>query len=297
MENITVPGSTPSEGSTITLSLGSLQDITENLEFVDIRLEDGVGGSWTVDTGSLTEIGGNLSFSKLQGLTMPLLSNLQRTQILSFNDVEFMPAFTDLDYTVKWPELSAVTTMGLIDTSLSKFGPFQLSLSPYNGSPEAWITVTGNEQLTNLEINGYGNAGVFAHVNIHDNAASPSVSFPLMTEGSFNISSVSSLSVPGVQTLGSQILEFETQTISSNSFTTLDLSNVSTASGIVEIDSNPSLKSLDLANLNTVTSLKITNNTQLDTINLGSLFTIQKSLEIEGPINTYVFLCLLWSEY
>ena len=295
VQGFVVQASLPSEGSSpSTLSLDPLQEITGNLEFNDIHWPDGVGGAWTVDTGNISGVGVNLTFSNLQQLEMPQFPHLQRTELLSFNDVEFTAAL--IDYKSIWPQLSTVTTLDLIDTSASSFGPLGLPLSPFEGSTFAWITVTGNHGLRSLHVDGYSNPGLSTRINIRDNTASPSVSFPSMTMGSFNISGVNDVSIPGVRTLGLLSSDFETQSISFNSFAALDLSNVSTAYGTIEIDSNPLLRSLDLSSLGTVSNLKITNNSQLNTIDLGNLLAV-KSLDIEGPINTYVSLCLAKSEY
>lgn len=265
-----------------TLSL-ELQEVTGDLEFNRIQIQENMAGGWTVDAERLSDVGGKLIFSELQQLAMPRFPMLNSVTELSFNDVGFTPEF--VNYAAKWPQLSQVTTLNLINTSLSSFGPFALSLSPEDTASGTTINITGNQDLRNVTINGYGNSAVFVRVDVHDNAANPSVSFPLMTGGSFNISGVSGISVPGVQTLGSQYSEFETQTISSNTFTTLDLSNVSTIYGTVEIVGNSALTILDLSTVGTVNNLEITNNPDLATIKLDNLGAIYTSLEINGPID------------
>lgn len=293
-ESVIWPSSSLSK-PTRPIALGALQTVTGSLELNNIQIGDDAASSWTVNGSSLNYVSNNFSCFHLAEFAMPHFPNLSTSGGLVFNNVSLTPV--PLDYEELWPLLLQVTTIDLTNTTLTTFGPFKTGLSPLGGAGDAYITVVDNLHLTDLDINGYNGSTDTVYVNIHSNTEDLVVSFPDMIAGVFNISGVDGLHAPAITTLGSQ--EFDTsevQVISSNGFSTLDFPILATTYGTVEIDSNPSLTTLDLGNLTTVTSLSITNNTSLRKIVLPELQYISTSLYIDGPIDQFVARILLFPQ-
>lgn len=280
------PATSVQQGRTNTIPLGALETISGSLTFRDIKTND--GSAWTIDEqNNLINVDSGLTFSQLENLAMPHFEDLTTSENLIFHDVNVTAAL--LNYSMIWPNLWAVTSTDLQRTDLSSFEIPNWQLTPYSDSTDAYILAIDNPQLRSLRIEGYP-AGYLVHTTLRGNNEALIVEFPNVTAGTFNLSGVDEFYAPALVTLGSQTFDSEIQTISSNAFTSLNLSAVSSAYGVVEIDSNPSLETLDLSSLGSVTNLRIANNKNLREIKLPELRSVSQSLYIEGPIDSYVLL-------
>lgn len=223
----------------------------------DQAASNGDAVSFGISLPELSVVNGNLIFKDLDAVRIiPELSALSSVARIEFSNVNFGGdwAFTRKKLKV----LQHVNEMTFAQTNAVSIGTFD-NLQVINlGSDEARIIATDNALLSNIGLGGF--ASTNAYVEIRNNGEL-SVNFPDLNIATLDMGGVSDFTAPMLGTLG---LEGQSrQSITGNTFQTLNFSSVTTILGQLSITDNKQLSQLDFSSLSQTGDLEIDDNPRL----------------------------------